>query len=88
TKCADLADRLTAEKADAKQVIAERVAALDAANVELMAALKKVAELEHLVAGERGESHRLKEQNLKLEKEAQRLDAEVLRLQQSDQKGK
>jgi chromosome segregation ATPase len=93
-KSADLADRLTSEKAEARQAITERQAALDAVSGELMAALKRIAELEHEIAdqrrqvdAERVENQRLKEENRTLEAEAQRLDAEVLRLQQSDKEG-
>jgi chromosome segregation ATPase len=93
-KSADLADRLTSEKAEARQAITERQAALDAVSGELMAALKRIAELEHEIAdqrrqadAERVENQRLKEENRTLEAEAQRLGAEVLRLQQSDKEG-
>lgn len=90
-RSADLAERLADEKSDAKAQIAERMAALNESNSELMAALKRIAELEHEVAdqrrladSERVENQRLVDENRALEAEAQRLDAEVLRLQQSD----
>lgn len=91
TKTADLADRLAVEKADARQSISERQASLDASNSELKEALKQVTKLEHelgeqlrLADSERVENQRLVDENRALEAEAQRLDAEVLRLQQSD----
>ncbi len=92
TKTADLADRLTTEKAEARQAIAERQAALDAANGELKEALKQVTKLEH----ELGEQLRLVEakraENQRLLGENRTLEAEILRLQeqqeQTDKKGK
>jgi len=93
-KSADLGERLAAEKTDAKQAIAQGKTALDTVNGELMAALKRIADLEHEVAdqrrladSERVENQRLVDENRALEAEAQRLDAEVLRLQQVDKQG-
>ncbi|MBR9829320.1 MAG: hypothetical protein GYB41_11845 [Oceanospirillales bacterium] len=94
-KSADLGERLAAEKTDAKQAIAQGKTALDTVNGELMAALKRIADLEHEVAdqrrladAERVENQRLKEESRTLEAESQRLDAEVLRLRyEAEKKG-